>query len=1100
MAEAHESTLTQDNLAVRAVVIGLGGTGKEVLLRIRQRFVQELGVAGLPVMRYLLIDCDPDNDFDISGKSFDWLLPEAKLGASELLPATIAQAQISAYVANQGMHPWLFNWIQPQVFALGAILDGASQVRPRGRLGFYENYATIRNSILQAREWIESSEAERELSDRYSMKPAETKRAYVICSLAGGTGSGMFLDAAFLCQQYLPDYEVIGLLVLPTLFGTPEQTPRLFANAYASLMELEHYGMPKDVAEGAAQAVAEGMKQQDTNGRDFKIRRVSTKQLTLGASRHDFVQYWDRQSFPSYVRGPAFDYCYLLDAKSEAGASLQPQRKTDLLDMAAEALYWEFAGGSFASQKRSMRNNLRPHLGTFRTIAYAGKDGSQQYEDVFSNLYSSIGFSTVQVPAVQIRNACGYRLAMELIDHWNVVNPPGATLKDDIVQMLKPKGRPLTVAGTDYAQGLDRDGAGSDFASSTLSTWSNALRRQIDDSGGQGDISGAIQQAIDRLKREAFTSSPGLPPEQQGDLVQMLEANGVRYEAEIDGQLRSLIGRLLDERGVPSTIEFLRQLREVLIDEGERISRHLGEVHQAAEDARRAYEGYGRVIASEQAGKHRAAVKQCALAAVEYATEYLRSEAEARVLDRARGIHARFIEKIMLVGTSLEGEESVEGGWVQRLIRFREALATMRIEFEKALDRYDRAEDHLIFAILYREGMFEDYFKAQRLDVATEKLSLYDAMKIDSTQLLGILDRCERQGRRSAQEGIEAFAIDRFKHMAVSTDAIETLYEWGEKGSITKEQRANLVARFVRGSAPWLPPSGEAKALNFESYSEFVYGRRVGQQSDAYRWFDEEVEPLLGQKPFAAMQPKVRTDAQKQSVLLCCERAAFPLAWIDGIQAYRRCYRDCVLGGGAVQDYFPHIDVKQTGLYADICPLNEEDVTARRRAHKALLLGAILGSVRTSGEVVMYVNEDFLGSREVALGRGRAGALSALMNSPQQLDQVESEANRRLLALSLDGRQHLFAVLYRLLDTALVRTEAVDTTGAFRETWNLDRKIVEELAEQERTKIVDATGGGDGLQERIRKLVADLSSDLPEQDRWYRTVVMDGLTLYQLKD
>ena len=1100
MADAQETKVMQDNQAVTSIVIGLGGTGKEVLLRIRQRFVQELGVPGLPVMRYLWVDCDPGSDVDIANKPFDWLLPEARLSTSEMVPSIVSQQTIDAYLASgQGMFPWLFNWIQPGVFSLGAILNGAAQVRPRGRLGFYENYPMIRDSIIQARNSVESLGAIQELSDKYSMKPAGTKRAYVICSLAGGTGSGMFLDMAFLCQELLPEYEVIGMLVLPTLFATPEQAPKLYANAYASLMELEHYGMAKDVAEGAAQAIADDLKTRSSDGKAFKISRISTKGLALGTSRHDFVQYWDRKATPGFVRGPAFDYCYLIDAKSEAGASMQPHRKTDLLDMAAEALYWEFAGGNFASLKRAMRDNLRPYLGTFRTIPYIGMDGQQQYQDVFSNLYSSLGFSVIEVPAVQIRNACGYRLAMELVDNWNVVHPPSANGKDDVLALMKPKTRPLKVAGKDYVQALDRDNNGATFASTVLSKWSNTLRQQIIDNGGRGDIAALLQQAIDWAKRESFNAAPDIPSEQRGGLVRMLEANAQNLEAELDAQLRTVIAKVLEERGVPGTIDFLRYLREVLVDEAARIDRRAGEVRDAAANAQRAQDGYCRTISQEQAGKHWAAVRQCALAAVDYASEALRNEAEARVLEKAKAIHARMIDKIMLVGTGTDDEETVEGGWVQRLVRFRETLQEMRVNYEKSLERYDRAQDHLIFATLYRQGMFEDYFKAQRLEIPAEKLSLYEAMHIESSQLLGIAETCDRLGRRFAQEKIEQFAIGRFKSMAVATDAIETLYDWGERGFITKEQRANLVSRFVTGAAPWLPPSGDAKALNFGSRSEFVYGRRTGQQSDAYRWFDEEVEPLLGQQPFATMQPQSRTDAQKQTVLLACERAAFPLAWIDGIESYRRCYRDCVMTAGAIQDYFPHIDFTQTGRYADICPLSEAEVTLRRRAHKALLLGAILGPVRNNGEVVMFVDDGFYGQMEVALGRGRPGAISALMHNPSQLDQVEAAVNQRLLSLGLDARQRFFAVLYWLMASVLVKTEAVDTTGAFYETWNLDRRIVDEAARAEQAKLVETMGDAASLQERVKRLVGELGSPLPEEERWYRQVTLDELTLYQLK-
>jgi len=43
------------------LLIGLGGTGKEVLLRLRQRFFEKYSIVGFPTMAYLWIDTDVQN-------------------------------------------------------------------------------------------------------------------------------------------------------------------------------------------------------------------------------------------------------------------------------------------------------------------------------------------------------------------------------------------------------------------------------------------------------------------------------------------------------------------------------------------------------------------------------------------------------------------------------------------------------------------------------------------------------------------------------------------------------------------------------------------------------------------------------------------------------------------------------------------------------------------------------------------------------------------------------------------------------------------------------------------------------------------------------
>src|SRR4029079_16677580 len=73
-------------------------------------------------------------------------------------------------------------------------------------------------------------------------------RVYLVASTAGGTGSGMFLDLAYLVRHVLRklgynDPEVVGVLLLPP----PDRSPAKqlgVANTYADLAELYHYSRP----------------------------------------------------------------------------------------------------------------------------------------------------------------------------------------------------------------------------------------------------------------------------------------------------------------------------------------------------------------------------------------------------------------------------------------------------------------------------------------------------------------------------------------------------------------------------------------------------------------------------------------------------------------------------------------------------------------------------------------------------------------------------------------------------------------------------------------------------------------------------------------
>src|SRR5262249_5277134 len=73
-------------------------------------------------------------------------------------------------------------------------------------------------------------------------------RVYVVASLAGSTGGGMFLDAAYALRHALRqlgyrDPDVVGLFLLPPVEAQGERA-RATANAFAALAELRYYMAP----------------------------------------------------------------------------------------------------------------------------------------------------------------------------------------------------------------------------------------------------------------------------------------------------------------------------------------------------------------------------------------------------------------------------------------------------------------------------------------------------------------------------------------------------------------------------------------------------------------------------------------------------------------------------------------------------------------------------------------------------------------------------------------------------------------------------------------------------------------------------------------
>lgn len=94
------------------------------------------------------------------------------------------------------------------------MIDGASQMRAKSRLAFFD---TIKSSCIdQLKQVINTMLENKELKQKI--------RVMIVSSLAGGTGSGMFIQTALWVRKYLDEHEAIstirGVLVLPDVFIT----------------------------------------------------------------------------------------------------------------------------------------------------------------------------------------------------------------------------------------------------------------------------------------------------------------------------------------------------------------------------------------------------------------------------------------------------------------------------------------------------------------------------------------------------------------------------------------------------------------------------------------------------------------------------------------------------------------------------------------------------------------------------------------------------------------------------------------------------------------------------------------------------------------
>jgi hypothetical protein len=416
----------QQLIPVRPTVfVGMGGTGKEILLRLRMKFYERYGEFGYPCISYLWIDTDMQN-LNVDRKEMDPLLQRVIFKEGEKVDIQVDDP--GDFLNNPGKFSWITQWMPPAVVQSGLrIQDGAGQVRAKGRFSFYWKFQAIQKQLLEAVTKVRNPQSrfdtarfseDKKLNLRLDDDWGPRVNFFLASSLAGGTGSGTFLDMAFLIRQIASEQnfkpDITGLLFLSSLFCN-EPSDRRYANTYAALKELEYYNY---TPEAGARDIEDRAGSQNSNLRtETGSPNVERPKANQVYALRKFEDKWAQNYPQTPVNGPPFNTCYLIDGYTFGGTPITPAHKYEVFDMASEYLFWEFYRGDFASQKRTIRPNNRQYLDKNHGEPH-GDEESPFHLQRFSTGYSSFGLSWISIPYGSRIGACAYRLSQEILEYW----------------------------------------------------------------------------------------------------------------------------------------------------------------------------------------------------------------------------------------------------------------------------------------------------------------------------------------------------------------------------------------------------------------------------------------------------------------------------------------------------------------------------------------------------------------------------------------------------------------------------------------------------------------------------------------------------------
>lgn len=213
----------------KTVIIGLGGTGRDVVLNIKRKYREVYGTEEVPTTRFLVFDTADAKALSVPGSEDIELSPAefCKLGLNSPALAVKANEEIA-------------DWFPERDIPMLSINRGASQIRALGRLALYGNAREVYTRIKQAIDGVNSILPHQPLGQ--FRITGDSVLVNIVSSLSGGTGSGTVLDVAYVCREHMRSATdtLSAYLLLPDVFTSLTATENVEANAYAALSELDY--------------------------------------------------------------------------------------------------------------------------------------------------------------------------------------------------------------------------------------------------------------------------------------------------------------------------------------------------------------------------------------------------------------------------------------------------------------------------------------------------------------------------------------------------------------------------------------------------------------------------------------------------------------------------------------------------------------------------------------------------------------------------------------------------------------------------------------------------------------------------------------------
>jgi len=236
-ADIPTSTTIKVRISVRpTLILGLGGTGQEVLSSTKEELIKRFGSLP-PFIKILSLDNtgQMENQFELG----------------EFLNLNPGSINAKVQAIKKGRYPTIAEWFATDI-AMGDFSTGAAGLPMMGRLMYHLSHGKVKGELEsifrfltddRMAETIEIWQNQLPFFVHFELERQQGAVVHIISSICGGSGAGMLMDVAADIHAISPvDVHIMAHLFLPETFSVKQTFRDMhFINAYSTLKELDYW-------------------------------------------------------------------------------------------------------------------------------------------------------------------------------------------------------------------------------------------------------------------------------------------------------------------------------------------------------------------------------------------------------------------------------------------------------------------------------------------------------------------------------------------------------------------------------------------------------------------------------------------------------------------------------------------------------------------------------------------------------------------------------------------------------------------------------------------------------------------------------------------